>query len=369
MLTDGKNGRARLADILELNRPEYMRSPNEFSTVKLDKRSLAGAKLSKVSLCGIHFTNCDLQGADLSDGKWLDKAKKSDFRKATAKGLELVEASECDFRGADLSKASLTDTSQCKFDGANLTGADGHGDLTASTFDGAKLDGFDAHLMKITKCSFAKTSFQKGKFDSCVIADSSFAGADLRGKTFKGDDDDDMVFKNCDFSNADLRGAILSHVRFDKCNLTGANFEGAKSSEIKLTGGTDASKAKGFGAKEEKKANAKGPAYLALDAASPTFKNVKIEVKLKVGGKKLDCALYQFDHGGNPSRHQAWLAGAEIGSLKLADAIATVARQNPKATLDASTLVVKASKGTRAPSLKPKAFEAAVLAAWTEALA
>jgi uncharacterized protein YjbI with pentapeptide repeats len=362
MLIGNVTGRTRLANLLELNRPPYMRSTDEYSTITFTKRSFAGAKLSGVSLCGLHFVECDLQGADLTNAKWLAGANKSDFRKAKAKQCELVEAEACDFRDAQLPQASMRDMRDCRFEGANLAKANGAGDLTRCAFDGATLDGFDASHAALRGCSFAKASLKKVELDQCELEDCNFAGADLRGATFKGDSDP-LVFKRCDFTGADLRDAVLSHVRFDTCNLTGARFDDAKLAGFELVD-TDGSKATGLA----ETSPAKGAAIAALEAAAPTFKNITVTVQLLIKAKQVECILYQFDHSANTSCRQAWLAGENVGALTIADAISTIAKLEPGAKLDPTSLVVKSSKGKTPPSLKPKELERAVLAAWQEAL-
>ncbi len=351
-----KSGRTRLANLLELNRARYMRTTDEYSTVRLEKRDLRKAKLSNVSLCGLHFIECDLREADLTKAKWLAQAKKSDFRKASAKGVELVEAKDCDFRDADLVAASLRDMQRCNFDGADLTKGHALGDLSECRFEGAMLDGFHAAHGKLRKCSFANASLKNAKLEEVEIADSSFAGASFHGATLKGDSDP-LVFEDCDFRKADFREASLSHVQFKGCDVTGARFDGAKLTSVE-----------GLGATSGPKEPAKGPAHEALVAAAPTFKNVTVNVMLKVGKKKVECVLYQFDHSANTSCRQAWLDGDNVGALTLAEAITTIAKLNPGAQIDDLTLKVKATKGKKAPSLMPKEFERAILAAWQEAL-
>ena len=362
MLGDKKRGRTRLANLLELNRPPYMRTTDEYSTIRLEGRSLRGANLSDVSLCGVHFIECDLREANLTKARWLAEASKSDFRKATAKHCELVEVRDCDFRECQLREASLRDVEGCRFDGANLEHANVAGDLSKCRFDGATLDGFEASHATLRGCSFEKASLQSATLEQLELEDCNFAHADLRGATFKGDSDP-LVFKNCNFREADLRNAVLSHVRFDGCDLTGAQFDGVTVAQLELVD-TDGSKAKGLDAAPPEH----GPAYRALQVAAPTFKNITVTVMLRVRSKKLECTLYQFDHSANTSCRQAWLAGDNVGALPIADAIATIAKLNPGAKLDDATLVVKATKGKVSPTLKPKALEQAVLAAWREAL-
>ncbi len=364
MLSAGKRDRTRLANLLELNRQPYMRSTDEYSTIALTKRSLQGASISDVSLCGLHFIECDLRGADLAGAKWLAEAKRTDFRTANAKRCELVDSAECDFRGCEMPHASISDMRNCRFEGANLTKSNGAGDLTSCRFDGATLDGFTASHAQLRDCSFEKASLKNAKFSHTELADCCFAGADLRGATFEGDSDP-LVFKNCDLKRADFRGAILSHVRFDGCDLTGAQFTDAKLAGLELVH-TDGSKAKGLDVEAQR--GAKGAAITALEAAAPTFKNITVTVKLKLRSKTAECILYQFDHSANTSCRQAWLAGNDVGSLTIADAISTIAKLEPGAKVDAKSLVVKSSKGKQPPSLKPKELEKAILDAWHEAL-
>jgi uncharacterized protein YjbI with pentapeptide repeats len=363
MLTDNKDGRARLAKLLELNRKPYMRSTDEYSTIALERRSFHNAKLGGVSLCGLHFIECDLREANLAKAEWLAEAVKSDFRKASAKELELVEPRECDFREANLEGASLREVASCRFEGANLTKASGSDAIAESRFDGANLEGFTCSHLTITNCSFEKASLKDAELSHSKLRGCNFTGADLRGATFKGDSRR-FVIENCNLRGADLRAASLSHVRFENCDLTDAQFAGATIAELEFVD-TDASKAKGL---DQGPPAAHGPAFLALQAAARTFKNITITVTLKVGGKKVECTLYQFDHSANTSCRQAWLAGDNVGALAIPEAIATIAKLRPGAKLDDATLVVKSSKGKQPPSLPPKGLEKAVLAAWQEAL-
>lgn len=374
MLTDGgkKNGASRLASLLELNRDQYSRSTDQYSTIPLKGRSLKGVKLTNVSLCGIRFIDCDLTGADLTKAEWLSGAAKSDFRKMNAKQSEILEATNCDFRGCQMQGASLSDMKECRFDGSDITKGHMSNDFKKCRFDGARLDNLEMSYAQLMDCSFDGASMQRVTLEDTEVTNCSFANADLRNALLKGDSDP-LVFKNCNLRNADLRGAALSHVRFDKCDVTGAQFEGAKLAKVELVK-TDGSKAKGLLDPSDasngsgKRSGTRGAAYQALEAATPTFKNVTVKAMLKKGSKAIECVLYQFDHGANTSRRQAWLGDKDVGSLTIADAIATIATLHPGLKLDEKSLVVKSSKGKRAPSLKPKALETAVRDAWIEAL-
>ena len=355
-----KDGRTRLASLLELNRARYSRSTNEYSQVRLERRSLRGAKLSGSSLCGVLFIECDLREADLSNVEWLAEAVSTDFRKAIATKCELVKMDECDLRECDLKETSFQGLTKCRFEGASLGKSRASGDLVGCCFDTATLDGFEAAYATLRGCSFAKASLQDAKLSDLQLEDCSFAGANLRGATCKGP----VVFRNCDLRDADFRDAVLSHVRFERCDVTGARFDGATLIEVELVD-TDGSKARGLDANPK----AKGRAQQLVAAAAPTFKKVEVGVVLRIGTKKLECKLYQFDHGANSSCLQAWLGDENVGALQIADAIATIAKLQPTARIDEASLVVKASKGKTAPSIPPKELEKAIREAWEEALA
>jgi uncharacterized protein YjbI with pentapeptide repeats len=234
-------------------------------------------------------------------------------------------------------------------------------DLTDCRFDGATLDGFEASYGKLEGCSFEKVSAQKAELTEATFQDCSFVGADFRGANVKGDSD--PVFQRCDLRKADFRGAVLSRVKLDHCDLTGARFEGATLIDVEAVN-TDATKATGL----DLTSPAKGPARQAVEAAAPTFKNIEVGVKLRVGSRKQECTLYQFNHGAHDVDRQAWLNGENVGALSIADAIAAIAKLRPGARVEEATLVVKSSKGKKAPALQPKGLETAILEAWREAL-
>lgn len=106
-------------------------------------------------------------------------------------------------------------------------------------------------------------------------------------------------------------------------------------------------------------------ALQTLEEAAPTFKQIKISLKLNIGDRKVACHLYQFDHG---QHRQAWLAGEDHGDLRISDAIATFGRLFPCARVDETSLRAKSVKGQKAPALKPKELQRTVLSAFLEVL-
>lgn len=365
MLGD-KSGRARLANLLEQNREPYSRGTDESSEIVLKGVSFRGADMSGASLPGILFRGCDLRDARLSNVKWLAEAQGSDFRGAKADKIELVEIKECDLREATLDQASLRDLTGCQFEGASLKKASFSGDVSKCHFGGATLDVARASYAKLSGCTFDKASLPALSLEAVTLEGCSFVGADLRGAKLSGDDDT-LVLVDCDLRRADMRKATLSHVRFERCKLDGALFDGAKLIEVDFAD-TDTGGAKGLPTAGGSN-GAKGRARQVVDEAAPTFKKVEVRVTLRIGRKDVECLLYQFDHGANSSCLQAWLDGKDVGSLHIGDAITTIAKLSPKAKLDEKSLVVKSSKGKVTPKLRPKELETAILEAWREALA
>lgn len=354
--------RKRLSRLLELAREEYSRGTDEHCSVQVSKRELKGADLGKAELHGVHFVECNLQGAKL-DGTKLSEAERTDFRKATGKKCDLVELRECDLREVELDESELGELEDCRLEGASLPGLWLQGDISGCRFEGATLDGVRMAYLDVRSCSFAKASLSGAALESADFEDCSFAGADLSKATLKGGSSS-LTMVGCDLSGADLRGAKLTQVRFVRCKLDGAKFEGAKTSGLELVD-TDASKASGLDVTPPKV----GPACKALAEVAPTFKKIHVSVKLRLGKKKVECELYMFDHGEFTAGLQAWLDGDNVGALQIHEAITTIARLHPNAELLEDTLVVKSSKGNKPPALKPKQLSQAVLDAWNEALA
>lgn len=360
MLAKAKD-RKRLARLLELAREAYSRGTDEHSSVEVSKRELAGADLGKAELHGVHFVECDLQGAKL-DGTKLSEAERTDFRKATGNKCDLVELRECDLREADLDKAELGELEDCRLEGAKLPGLRLHGDIASCRFDDSTLDGMRMAYGDVRESSFAKASLTGATLESVDFEDCSFTGADFRKATLKGASSS-LTMVGCDLSGADFRDATLTQVRLERCKLDGAKFAGAKISGLELVE-TDGSTASGLDATPHKV----GPAAKALAEVAPTFKKIHVSVKLRLGKKKVDCELYMFDHGEFTAGLQAWLDGDNVGALQIHEAIATIGRLHPDAKLVDDTLVVKSSKGKQPPALKPKQLTQAVLDAWNEAL-
>ena len=269
----------------------------------------------------------------------VDDATSCDFREATIKAKSLSDPEKCKFDHADMSKCTITDSTSCSFVNTTLVGATLYYSTNEkSSFEDAELTRAKIRSVTMERCVFRRTDFSKAKlgeveFINCDLRDAVFDGAKLTSCTFRG----------CDLRDADFTGATVSNCTFER------------SKQDKAIGlATPAPK---------------GRALKALEEAAPTFKKLEIHLTLKTGRKKRECILYQFNHGNYPpADFQSWLDGKDMGRQGIAASIRVIADLHPSATIVEDTLVVKSSKGKKAPSLKPKALKQAVRDAWLEAL-
>ena len=325
----------------------------------------AGADLGGVPLDHVRFANCNLRGASLEDVGWFGELKKCDLSHATIRSRRFASSSEC--KGQSLS-VSGTKSSRCDV-----------GELEDCDFDGATFE----------QCTIGQrirgTSFEGATFRNCVMRYGSTAGTSFDGATFDAVEVESIEFTHVRFQGAQLAKTTWKNCNFEDCNFSEADFDGASLMNVAFLrcdfGDVDLGKTKLEGCtfeasvREPKGLNTKatkaGNAIAELEAALPTFKNVRITAQLTVGRKTLECDLYQFNHGFSPGvDYQAWLDGDELGrALTPAKAVERIAERHTNAKLVPGSLVVKASKGTSAPSHKPKAFKELVLAAWDEVLA
>ncbi|MFK8001322.1 MAG: pentapeptide repeat-containing protein [Polyangiales bacterium] len=350
----------RLAALLEQAREEYSRGTDAFSEVRVKEAKLGAVDVSGAELYGVRLEGADLRKATMKKtcaSGWVG----CDLRDVEAPDAEFYALKKCDFRKAALTSASLHEMSDCVFDSADLSKTHWYEEMRQCRFDKATLDRANITRVKVSSCSFGKASLKSAKLHNSTFSKCNFQSASFQEASFAGEV---VVFEDCDFGKADFRGAWLLSVRFVRCKFDGARFDGAHFDEVEFDKSNTA-KAKNL----DWTPTPMGPALTALSSAAPTFKNVTIEVTLKSGRKKLKCLLYQFDHGTNSSKRQAFLAEEDLDALSLWGAMKRIATLHPDATLDEKTLKVKQTKGKTAPSHKPAAFKTLVQEAWQEALA
>ncbi len=100
-----------------------------------------------------------------------------------------------------------------------------------------------------SQCSFEKAVLCAPRFDDSEIIDCSFAGCRLRGRGIKEYGGRRVIFKNCNFSDAEFKGLEFRAATFSNCNfkgcvfrkclLIGAKFEGTALEPDQLIGCKD----------------------------------------------------------------------------------------------------------------------------------
>ena len=192
----------------------------------LERADLRGVDFSRASLVDVDFTNADLGGANLSgavmSGALLVNANLSgsdlsgaDLRAADLSGADLSGA---DFSGADISEADFSDAmlddavfKEVKGLSATFSGAKGIG----VDFSGADLSGSRAD---------EETALPDAVFESAVLTESCWSGADLCGGVFVGSCLDAADFSGCRLLEADFHGASLKEANLAKADLARANM-------------------------------------------------------------------------------------------------------------------------------------------------
>ncbi|WP_437276503.1 DUF2169 domain-containing protein [Sorangium sp. So ce375] len=165
------------------------------------------AVLVKADLWGADLAGANLSGADLSEANLCDT------------NLEYVVAEKATFQNVDLTGTRLVGArlSECTFNEVNVTEVDFTGvDLRAATFIAAQGD------RAVFRNAMAK--------DLVSVQGSSFAGADFAGATLTGANLMGTSLVGSDFSDADMRGALL-----DEADLTEASLDRANLTEAVLT--------------------------------------------------------------------------------------------------------------------------------------
>ena len=229
--------------------------------------TLTGADLSSLDLSGADFTEADLSGANLSgadlsgarmekavlahadlsnsrlDGAFLSGANLGFAILAGASATE-IDGEKAIFQGADLTEADLS--------GANLSEAD----LSNAVFVRLKAARLRAHRLRFVKVPLSpeqggggpednRILFREVDFSGADLSRSLFLDADFEGVSFSGANLSRAFFRTCggpatlfgrskmvrtcfvdcrDFSRSDFRGADLSEGSFRGASLSGSDF-------------------------------------------------------------------------------------------------------------------------------------------------
>ncbi len=165
----------------------------------------------------VNLSNCNLSGQELFQ----------------------VNLTAADLSGADFSEANLQ---RIDFTNTTLTGSD----LTKINFYQGILSGADltyANLTnsKIEEVALLDTNFSNAILKGIIISNlsaegSNFSNADLSKAMVKGAGFVNTQFSGADLSNSDFSGINLSNSKFDGANLSGINLIGSTLSGTDLTG-------------------------------------------------------------------------------------------------------------------------------------
>jgi uncharacterized protein YjbI with pentapeptide repeats len=165
------------------------------SGANLSKANLSGARLDRATITGASFTNADLSGASI-------------LRPNVFSGLDVAVAELPSFAGAKMAGAHLSG----KFDRVSFRGAD-----LRQSFFGAK-DPRSEELItarvELKTCDFTDANLSGADLSHNAAQYAKFVGADLRGANLAHANLMEADFTGADVTNADFTGAMLEGARF-----------------------------------------------------------------------------------------------------------------------------------------------------------
>lgn len=193
---------------------------------------LRGADLSGLDLSGADFTEADLSGASLAgadlSGARLDKAvlARADLSNSILSGASLVQAN-LGFAALAGAQAGKADCSKAILQGVNLTGAD---------LSGARLVGANLSNAVFVRVNATRIEAHRVRFLSVPLPEGSLGPADRGPLSGPSGEDNRPLFRETDFSGADLSGALFMDADFEAVRFSGADLSRAL---FKMCGGTE----------------------------------------------------------------------------------------------------------------------------------
>jgi uncharacterized protein YjbI with pentapeptide repeats len=152
--------------------------------------------------------------------------------------LSEIDAQQAVFEDADFSYANIigggsgegfrqTNFTNANFSHATLTGRFPEANLSNASFSYASINGPD-----MTDSNFTGTNFSHVTITGGIFRNANFSNADLTNATISDiqDNPPDGYFNNADFTNADLSNATITNASFrgaknmDQANLTGITW-------------------------------------------------------------------------------------------------------------------------------------------------
>ncbi|CAG1016072.1 MAG: pentapeptide repeat-containing protein [Rhizobiaceae bacterium] len=142
--------------------------------------------------------------------------------------LSKVEFLKCDFMSAEITSSFVKEAkfSKCIFYDAQIQFHELHNSIMVNcNFRTAIVKSVQAISLELRSCDFEMSRWYENKIiQDSLIADTSFARADMGGAIFQG-----TTITDCTFMNANL-----SFSRFDRCKITNTDFRGANLTGAKL---------------------------------------------------------------------------------------------------------------------------------------
>lgn len=189
-----------------------------FANYTIKGQDLTGATFIACQFDSIKFVECKLDGAKFTECR-LDcvtfqdsSATLATFHDAVLKGVKIEKS---DFKEADFNSATGPDFTavDSKFEHASFA----HSNLTACRF-------FDCDL---SRARWMQASLPMSGFTDCSLKGATFFNGDLGYKT---------QFDGCDLTGADFKGARGSSLHILKSNLEAVEMLGAVFQDVSLTG-------------------------------------------------------------------------------------------------------------------------------------
>ncbi len=194
-----------------------------FKTCSMDGASFANAELDGVRFKSARlFDNADFGGATVKNGVWKHcKFRRPNFQHTVFSGTTVAEGNE--FYAVSGIRADFTEAEHIPlaliYGPADAAGADASKlrgfDFTGATFDA--LDSLDFRGADLSGAHMAYVTFERSDGTELDMNGSNWSGADLRH----------AAFIRCRLSDARLNGSVQAeNIRFKHTNLQGAKLNG-----------------------------------------------------------------------------------------------------------------------------------------------
>ncbi len=259
-MADTEQGREIAAKLRESIRRQHMLACRDFSRADFSDQSLDGLNLSSAFLESARFENAsllsclfdkavlsrsDFSGVDCRDVSFVEaNLGRSSWRRARLEDCELsgAELYEADFTGSSVARCSFKNASMmnCILDESSLMDCSFSDWLfTDASLREITLTGSSLGMVVFVNMSLDRINLDGTSIDQLVLINSRVSGLSFRAARLDsfvvcGD----SVFKDCDFSEADMANANLRGAVLERCDFSGANLTGSDFSDCSAAGST-----------------------------------------------------------------------------------------------------------------------------------